>query len=64
MMAKTWMFIVGLVMLVVSAVGLALNLGLLGSILSFLPVMPALYLGIDAALGLIMIVISLSPQTY
>lgn len=64
MLAKNWLFIMGIVVLVVSAVGLTIALGFVPGFLSALPGNLAIYLGIDVILGIAMIVMSISPRTY
>ncbi len=59
--AKTWLLILGLVILVVSVVGGLVNLGITFWVLSALPANPVIYLGIDALFGLIMLIIGLNP---
>lgn len=58
MVVKTWMFILGLILLVVSAVAVAINFGYDFSVLSALPTNPVIYLIIDGIIGLILIFIS------
>ena len=64
MLAKNWLFIMGIVVLVVSGVGLALALGFVPGFLAALPGNLAIYLGINVVLGIAMIVMSVSPRTY
>lgn len=59
--AKTWLLILGVIVLVVSAVGILLNFGITFSFLSVLPTNLVIYLGIDALFGLIMLIIGLNP---
>ncbi|MCX8194375.1 MAG: hypothetical protein N3G19_03395 [Candidatus Pacearchaeota archaeon] len=60
--AKTWLAILGLVITIVSLAGLLINLGITFWILGNLPTNPAIYLGIDIVLGIIMLIISLNPM--
>lgn len=64
MRAKTLMFIAGIVALVVSAAGLAINLGYAVSILGALPVNPVIYLAIDAIIGLLLVIFSFQRSMY
>ena len=59
--SKTWMFILGVAILVVSAAGLLINLGYAFAFLTALPANPIIYLAIDAVIGLIMLFIGLKP---
>lgn len=59
MVVKTWMFILGLILLVVNAVAVAINFGYDFLVLSALPTNPVIYLIIDGIIGLILIFISL-----
>lgn len=64
MRAKTVMFIAGVIALVVSAAGLAINLGYAASILGALPTNPVIYLVIDAIIGLLLIIFSIQRAVY
>lgn len=57
--AKTWMFIIGLVIFIVSAAGVAISLGFTFSILATFPANPIVYLVIDGILGLILLFLGL-----
>ncbi|MEM4152761.1 MAG: hypothetical protein QXK80_01415 [Candidatus Pacearchaeota archaeon] len=60
--AKTWLLILGLVIIIVSVAGILINLGITFWILENLPTNPIIYLGIDAAIGLIMLIIGFNPM--
>lgn len=59
---KTWLLILGLVILVVSAAGILINLGITFWILEVLPTNPVIYLGATGVLGIIMLIIGLNPS--
>jgi|GEM_PF-3425934 len=59
MVLKTYMFVLGIVALVVSAAGILINLGFDFAFLAMLPTNPVIYLGIDALVGLLMLILSL-----
>ncbi len=56
MVLKTWMFVLGVVALVVSVAGIVINLGYAFAFLEALPSNPVIYLGVDAAIGLLMLI--------
>lgn len=60
--AKAWLLILGLIIFVVSIAGGLVNLGITFWVLAALPANPVIYLGIDALLGIIMLVIGLNPM--
>lgn len=59
--AKTWLIILGLVIVVVSVVGILINLGITFWILETLPTNPVIYLGINGVVGLLMLIIGSNP---
>jgi hypothetical protein len=54
------MFIIGILVIAVSVVGVLVNLSVPLSFLTNLPAMPVIYLGVDAFFGLVLIIISLN----
>ena len=64
MALKTWMFILGIVALVVSIAGILVILGYTFAFLDALPTNPVLYLGVDAAIGLFMLILSIQRNIY
>ncbi|MGB9707749.1 MAG: hypothetical protein ACPLXC_00220 [Candidatus Pacearchaeota archaeon] len=64
MYAKTLMFIAGIIALVVSAAGLAINLGYAFAFLEALPSNPMIYLAIDAIIGLLLVIFSFQRSLY
>lgn len=64
MVVKTWMFVLGVVALVVSAAGIVVNLGFTFWFLAVLPINPIVYLAIDTIVGLALIGLSLQRTLY
>ena len=64
MTAKSWMFILGIIALVVSVAGILVNLGFTFAFLEALPTNPVIYLGVDAAIGLFMLILSIQRNIY
>jgi arginine exporter protein ArgO len=61
---KTWMFILGIIILVVSVAAILISLGYAFAFLASLPQNLIVFLAIDAIAGLIMIIISLQRTLY
>lgn len=64
MKAKTILFFFGLVVLIVSLIGLAFNFGYTPGIIEQFPADPRIYFGITAILGLIALVLGITRRTY
>jgi len=59
---KLYFFILGLIVLAVSGIGIAVNLGQKISFLASMPLNPVIYLAIDALVGFIIIISSFQKR--